>query len=31
MDHFSYRDGPHHQIFEIWRLGNVSDQPAATP
>jgi hypothetical protein len=27
VGHFSYRDGPRHQIFEIWRLGNVADQP----
>jgi cell wall-associated NlpC family hydrolase len=31
VGHFSYRDGPRHQIFEIWRLGNVADQPGHAP
>jgi hypothetical protein len=30
VGHFSYRGGPSHHIFEIWRVGNVADTPAKT-
>jgi hypothetical protein len=30
VGHFSYRGGPSHRIFEIWRVGNVADTPAKT-
>jgi len=28
VGHFSYRGGPSHHIFEIWRVGNVADNPS---
>lgn len=28
---FSYASGPTHRIFEIWRIGNLSDTPTSTP
>jgi hypothetical protein len=30
VGHFSYRGGPSHHIFEIWRVGNVADTPSKT-
>jgi hypothetical protein len=30
VGHFSYRGGPSHHIFEIWRGGNVADTPSQT-
>jgi cell wall-associated NlpC family hydrolase len=27
IGHFSYANGPHHHIFEIWRVGNIADNP----
>jgi hypothetical protein len=25
VGHFSYANGPHHHIFEIWRVGNLRE------
>jgi hypothetical protein len=30
VGHFSYSGGPSHHIFEIWRVGNVTDTPSKT-
>ncbi|GAA2469120.1 hypothetical protein GCM10009858_03030 [Terrabacter carboxydivorans] len=30
VGHFSYAAGPSHHIFEIWRVGNMADQPTVT-
>ncbi len=30
VGHFSYAGGPSHHIFEIWRVGNVADNPSRT-
>jgi cell wall-associated NlpC family hydrolase len=30
VGHFSYRGGPSHHIFQIWRVGNVADTPSKT-
>ena len=30
VGHFSYAGGPSHHIFEIWRVGNMADQPTVT-
>jgi hypothetical protein len=30
VGHFSYKNGPNHHIFEIWRVGNVADTPSKT-
>jgi cell wall-associated NlpC family hydrolase len=27
IGHFSYANGPHHHIFEMWRVGNIADNP----
>jgi cell wall-associated NlpC family hydrolase len=27
VGHFSYANGPHHHIFEIWRVGNLRETP----
>jgi cell wall-associated NlpC family hydrolase len=27
VGHFSYAHGPHHHIFEIWRVGNLRETP----
>ncbi|WP_404388824.1 peptidoglycan DD-metalloendopeptidase family protein [Humibacillus xanthopallidus] len=30
VGHFSYAAGPSHHIYEIWRVGNMADQPTVT-
>lgn len=29
--YYDYAAGPEHNIFEIWRVGNIADQPERTP
>ncbi len=29
--YYTYAAGPDHNIFEIWRVGNIADQPERTP
>ncbi|WP_404380307.1 peptidoglycan DD-metalloendopeptidase family protein [Knoellia locipacati] len=31
VGHFSYADGAKRNIFEIWRVGNMADQPSMQP
>ena len=31
VGHFSYADGAKRNIFEIWRVGNMADQPTRQP
>ncbi len=30
VGHFSFKNGPSHHIFQIWRVGNVADTPSKT-